>query len=86
MSKMSAGTTIKIKTRKVSKRTGGVLPNMPVMETRKKPWSGWSIDPWSFLLLSRASGADGGNAPALFLASGQRASGEPANTELGTVA
>jgi len=46
-----------------------------VTETRKNlPWSGWSNDPRSLLLLSRAVGADG-ITPALFLASGQRASG-----------
>jgi len=32
---------------------------MPVMETRKKPWSGWSYDPWSFQFLSKTGGADG---------------------------
>ena len=32
-----------MKTRRVSKRTGGVIPNMPMMETCKKPWSGWSL-------------------------------------------
>jgi len=33
------------------------------------------IDPRSFLLLSKAGGADGVYTPAQFLASGQRASG-----------
>jgi len=32
-----------------------------MMETCKKPWSGWSNDPRSLLLLSKAVGADGVN-------------------------
>ena len=47
---------------------------MPMMETCKKPWSGWSNDPRSLRHLSNAVGADG-ITPAQFLASGQRASG-----------
>jgi len=48
-------------------RTGGVIPNMPMMETCKKPWSGWSYDPWSLLLLSKAVGADGATPPSFLL-------------------
>ena len=47
---------------------------MPMMETCKKPWSGWVKTPRVSCFL-KASGADGGNTPAWFLASSKRASG-----------
>jgi hypothetical protein len=47
--------------------TGGVIPDMPVMETRKKPWSGWSYDPWSFQFLPKTGGADGATPPSFLL-------------------